>query len=148
MLKSLSPIKKAYIAGFLDGDGSIYVRAKPNLTYKYGFQIAPYVVLFQSAKDKENFAELCDLVGVGHMRERKDGILEFVINKIDDIKYFLECVRPYVVLKRKQVELMLKIIQLKEKIEKKSDFQVLLDLIDSYRELNYSKKRIKRTLTP
>jgi len=37
MLKSLTPIKKSYIAGFLDGDGSIYARAKPNKSYKYDF---------------------------------------------------------------------------------------------------------------
>mgnify|MGYP001558825316 CR=1 FL=1 len=29
-----------------------------------------------------------------------------------------------------------------------SDFNVLLEYIDSYRELNYSKKRKRRTLTP
>ena len=148
MLRSLSPIKKAYIAGFLDGDGSIYARAKPNSTYKYGFQIALYVVLFQSAKDKRNFEELCAIIGYGKMRERKDGILEYVINKIDDIKEFLGCVRPFVVLKKRQVELMLKIIESKSKVENQEDFEALLTLIDSYRELNYSKLRKKRVLTP
>ena len=148
MLKSLSPIKKAYIAGFLDGDGSIYARAKPNHSYRYGFQIALYVVLFQSVKDRENFEDICNLIGYGKMRERNDGILEYVINRIDDIKEFLNCVRPYVVLKKKQVELMIKIIDLKGKIENKNDFESLLKLIDYYRELNYSKKRKKRTLTP
>ena len=52
MFKLLSPIKKAYIAGFLDGDGSIYVRAKPNTSYRFGYQIALYIVFFQSAKGK------------------------------------------------------------------------------------------------
>ncbi len=148
MLRSLSPIKKAYIAGFLDGDGSIYARAKQNSTYKYDFQIALYVVLFQSAKNKRNFEELCSIIGYGKMRERKDGILEYVINKIDDIKEFLECVRPFVVLKKRQLELMLKIIELKRKVEDQKDFESLLTLIDSYRELNYSKLRKKRVLTP
>src|SRR3990167_1568820 len=96
MLQSLNSIQKAYIAGFLDGDGSIYVRAKPNSTYRYGFQIAPYVVFFQSAKSKENFVQLCELMGCGYVRERKDGILEYIISKSDDIQNFLECVQPYV----------------------------------------------------
>ena len=148
MLKNLSPIKKAYIAGFLDGDGSIYVRAKPNPTYRYGFQIAPYVVFFQSNIARDKFAELCNLIGYGQMRERKDGILEYVINKIDDIKEFLSCVWPFVIMKKRQIELMLKIIKAKEKVEDKNDFAALLDLVESYRELNYSKKRKKRTLTP
>ena len=148
MLKSLSSIKKAYIAGFLDGDGSIYVRAKPNSTYRYGFQVAPYIVLFQSAKDKENFEAMCKMIGYGRMRERKDGILEYVINKIDDIIDFLNCVKPFSILKKKQIELMLKIIESKQKVEKEEDFKSLLNLVDSYRELNYSKKRKKRVLTP
>lgn len=148
MLKSLSPIKKAYIAGFLDGDGSIYVRAKPNPTYRYGFQVAPYVVLFQSAKDKENFIAMCAMIGYGRMRERNDGILEYVINKIDDITEFLECVKPFAILKRKQIALMLTIIESKKKVENERDFEALLKLIDSYRELNYSKTRKTRVLTP
>jgi hypothetical protein len=148
MLKFLPSTKKAYVAGFLDGDGSIYVRAKPNPTYRYGFQIAPYIVLFQSAKDKENFTAMCQLIGYGKMRERKDGILEYVINKIDDIQEFLDCVKPFAILKKKQIALMLKIIESKEKVENERDFKALLTLIDSYRELNYSKKRKVRVLTP
>ncbi len=148
MLKSLSIIKKAYIAGFLDGDGSIYVRAKPNSTYRYGFQIAPYVVLYQSAKDRENFERICALIGYGRIRERSDGILEYVINKIVDIRAFLKCVQPYLVLKQRQAALMLQILDAKERVEKRSDFGALLELINSFRKLNYSKMRKERTLTP
>ncbi len=43
-MKTLTPTQAAYVAGFLDGDGSIFVRLKPNAAYRYGFQIAPYVV--------------------------------------------------------------------------------------------------------
>ena len=107
MLKSLSTIKKAYIAGFLDADGSIYVRAKPNPTYRYGFQIAPYVVFYQSAKERESFAKVCALIGYGRIRERNDGILEYVINKVSDIRDFLKCVQPHLVLKQRQAALML-----------------------------------------
>ena len=48
MSKKITTIQKAYIAGFVDGDGSIYVRLKPNKDYKYGYQVAPYIILFQS----------------------------------------------------------------------------------------------------
>ena len=148
MFKLLSPIKKAYIAGFLDGDGSVYVRAKPNTSYRYGFQIALYIVFFQSAKEKTKFEKVCSLIGCGKLRIRKDGILEYIINKIDDIKEFLIYIKPFVILKKKQIELMLKIIDLKSKVKNEKDFKLLLKLVDSYRELNYSKKRKVRTLTP
>ena len=41
-----------------------------------------------------------------------------------------------------------KIIILKQQVKDKKDFQELIDLIDCFRELNYSKKRKKRILTP
>jgi len=148
MKKNLSSIKRAYLAGFLDGDGSIYVRAKPNSDYRYGFQVAPAIVLFQSARDRSKFEEVCSLINLGYIRTRKDGILEYTINKIDNILEFLSIVQPFVILKRKQVALMKQILEQKHKIEEKSDFEKLLRLVDSFRELNYSKKRKIRTLTP
>ena len=148
MKKNLSSTKRAYLAGFLDGDGSIYVRAKPNSDYRYGFQIAPAVILFQSARDRSKFEEVCSLINLGYIRTRKDGILEYTINKIDNILEFLSIVEPFVILKRKQVALMKRIIKQKAKVEQQSDFEELIKLIDSFRELNYSKKRKIRTLTP
>ena len=146
-MKSITSQQQAYIAGFLDGDGSIYVQAKKNPTYRYGYQIAPYVVLFQSTKSESNFMQICNLIGLGHLRRRKDGISEYIIGRIDQLKEFLKLVEPFVILKRKQVALMLQILYQKEKIENKHDFEALLKLIDAFREFNYSKKRLKRTLT-
>jgi intein/homing endonuclease len=148
MTKSISLVKKAYLAGFLDGDGSIYVRLKPNADYRYGFQVAPYIILFQSAKERFMFEELCSLINLGYIRTRKDGILEYTINRIDNILEFLRIVKPFVILKKKQVELMIKILKQKKKVKNKQDFKDLMKLIDSFRELNYSKKRKKRALTP
>ena len=148
MSKNFLSTQKAYLAGFLDGDGSIYVRLKPNSTYKYGFQVAPYIVFFQSTKDKNNFQKICTLVGLGHLRERKDGILEYIISKQDSIKLFLKIIGPYSILKKKQIELMVKILNQKERVKNKNDFKVLANMIDSFRELNYSKKRKRRILTP
>ena len=145
---NLSLTQKAYLAGFLDGDGSIYVRLKPNPTYRYGFQVAPYIVLFQSRKGKVNFEKLCSLIGLGYLRDRKDGVLEYIINRKENLRLFLDAIEPYAVLKKKQVVLMKKILDAKEKIKNKADFEKLAKLIDSFRELNYSKKRKKRTLTP
>ena len=139
---------RAYIAGFLDGDGSIYVRLKPNSTYRYGFQIAPYIVFFQSQKNQKHFEKLCTLVGDGRLRVRKDGILEYVINKQDALHKLLEAVKPFVILKREQVDLMLQILDTKKRVETQKDFNSLAALIERFRELNYSKKRKQRTLTP
>ena len=98
----ISQTKRAYLAGFLDGDGSIYVQLKPNKTYKFGFQIAPYIVLFQSQKDQKNFEQLCSMINLGYMRIRKDGILEYIIGKQENITKFINLVEPYVIMKKLQ----------------------------------------------
>ncbi len=148
MSQLISLTKRAYLAGFLDGDGSIYVRAKPNNSYKYGFQVAPYIVLFQSCKDKENFTKICSIANLGYLRERNDGILEYIIGKKDNIEKFISLVEPYVLMKKEQISLLKKIILKKDKVKNKNDFIALIKLIDTFRELNYSKKRKHRTLTP
>ena len=144
----ISSTQKAYLAGFIDGDGSIYVRLKPNISYRYGFQISPYIVLFQSSKDEKLFKKVYSLINFGYLRKRKDGILEYTIGKVGDIKNFLEMINPYLILKRRQASLMLKILEKKELVKSEGDFEKLMNLIDKFRDLNYSKKRKKHKLTP
>jgi len=148
MNNNISATKRAYLAGFLDGDGSIYVRLKPNQEYRFGFQIAPYIIFFQSEKEVKKFQKVCSEIGCGYMRKRKDGILEFTINKKEDIRNFLGMINKYLILKKKQAELMIKILNKKEKVKNKHDFKFLMGLIEKFRELNYSKKRKKYNLTP
>src|SRR3989344_8397918 len=102
----LNAQQKAYLAGFLDGDGSIYAQLKPNKTYRYGYQVAVYAVLFQSQKDQAQFERICSLIGLGYLRVRKDGILDYIIGKIDGLREFLKIIKPFVILKKRQVALM------------------------------------------
>jgi len=145
-MQSLSSTQKAYLAGFLDGDGSIYVRLKPNDTYRYGFQVAPYIILFQSKKERHKFETICSLIGLGYIRERKDAILEYTIAREGAIRAFLAMVQPYLILKNEQAALMIEILDMKAKIKDSKDFRALMKMIDRFRELNYSKKRKRHTL--
>lgn len=147
MLK-LTHSQLAYLAGFIDGDGSIYVRLKPNDTYRYGFQIAPYIVLFQSAKDEANFKKICRLLNCGYLRTRKDGILEYTIGRREEISTLIKMIKPYLILKRQQADLLEKILRLKSLVKNAQDFSKVMVLVNQYGELNYSKKRIKHKLTP
>lgn len=147
MLK-LTQTQLAYLAGFIDGDGSIYVRLKPNDTYRYGFQIAPYIILFQSAKDETNFQKICKMLNCGYLRRRKDGILEYTIGRQEEILVLIQKIKPYLVLKRRQADLLVKILELKSKVKNAKDFSKVMELINQFAEINYSKKRIKHKLTP
>ena len=147
MLK-ITQTQLAYLAGFIDGDGSIYVRLKPNDTYRYGFQIAPYIVLFQSAKDEVSFQKICKLLNCGYVRKRKDGILEYTIGRQEEIQDLIKVIKPYLILKRPQADLLERIFKTKAKVKNSKDFSRLMELINKFGELNYSKKRIKHKLTP
>ncbi len=147
-MKVFSSTQKAYLAGFLDGDGSIYVRLKPSSEYRYGFQVAPYVVLFQSSKDRANFERICAMIGSGYLRERKDGMLEYVVQRQKAIHELLSNIKEHLVLKRERADLILEILKKKSEVRCKKDFVVLAEMIERFRILNYSKKRKLHILTP
>ena len=136
---------KAYIAGFLDGDGSIYVKLTQNDDYKYKYQVCPYVVFYQSKGSRFGLEEIRKLIQIGYIRERKDGICEYIIGDVNSIEKLMKWIKPYVILKRNQVKLMLNILEKKKKIKTVKDFLKLCILIDRFKELNYSKRRINTT---
>src|SRR3989344_5494780 len=105
-MNKLSVAQKAYVAGFLDGDGSIYVRIKPNKSYRFKFQIAPSVVFFQSKENKKFLQSIQCLLGIGNIRERKDGICELMIQREHEIILLLRQIEKYLKLKRKQAQLI------------------------------------------
>ena len=47
-LKRLSPMELSYIAGFLDGDGSIYAQIVKRSDYQLRFQLRVSVSFFQN----------------------------------------------------------------------------------------------------
>jgi hypothetical protein len=140
-VKILTETDAAYIAGFLDGDGSIHVRLKPNKAYRFGFQIAPNIVFYQSEKGKNVLERLMEKVGGGRMRLRNDGIVEYIIGDSATMKALINRIKPYLILKKNQADLLISILKRKESVTTKGDFLEVVRLIDSYKELNYSKKR-------
>lgn len=82
------------------------------------------------------------------MRRRKDGILEYTIGTQAAILELISVIKPYLILKRKQADLMEKIIKSKREVKNAKEFQRLMDLVNQFANLNYSKKRITHKLTP
>ncbi len=140
-MKTLTPTQAAYVAGFLDGDGSIFVRLKPNAAYKYGFQIAPYVVFFQSSKEISFLKRLQEMIGAGYVRLRNDGIAELTIGSMKAMRNLIRQIEPYLILKKQQARLLVQVLEHKEQVKSRDDFMNLVRLIDQFKGLNYSKKR-------
>lgn len=143
-----SSTHKAYLAGFLDGDGSIYARLKPNDTYRFGFQVAVAITFFQSSKNRALLEELQARWGLGRIRDRNDGISEWVIGKTADIRSLLHAIQSHLILKQNQAKLMLEVLDAKECVQNRRDFEKVMTLVERLCSLNYSKKRKTRILTP
>ncbi len=84
----------AYIAGFLDGDGSIVLQLKPRRDYVYGFQIKATVSFFQKRENRYVLEYIQSLLGVGSIRNRPDGVSEYNIEGLEATRQVLERIKP------------------------------------------------------
>ena len=131
----------AYIAGFLDGDGSIFFQIVPRKDYKQKFQIRTSIAFYQKTNNIEILEWLKQIFGVGYIRKRKTGMSDYTIVDSKEVRKILELLQPYVRLKKKHVELGLEILQKLENVKNNNDFLEICKLVDKFKQLNYSKKR-------
>ena len=131
----------AYIAGFLDGDGSIFFQIVPRKDYRQKFQIRSSIAFYQKTEYAEILDWLKKIFGAGYIRHRKTGISDYTIVDSKEVYKILKLLQPYVRLKKKQVELGLEILSKLENKKSDEDFLEICKLVDKFKELNYSKKR-------
>lgn len=137
---------KAYIAGFLDGDGCVMLQLVRRKDYVYGYQIRASIVFYQKSERISCLKWLKHKLRYGYIRLRKDGVAEYTIVGCGEVRKILTLLKPYVHLKRKQVKLALEIINElpprhpRVRVEPRK-FLALCKKVDKFAELNYSKKR-------
>ncbi len=134
---------KAYIAGFLDGDGSIMFQLIERKDYIYGYQIRASICFYQDSNHKEGLKWLKEKIGYGYIRDRNDGVSDCTIVGYDKVEQVLKMVKPYVVFKAVHVERALELLGAIKENPKPTPEQLikLAKLVDSYAVLNYSKKK-------
>lgn len=141
-MNKLSSEEKAYIAGFLDGDGSINAQIVKREDYILKFQIRVSITFFQKTNRHWFLIKLYKKLSYGTLRKRPDGMSEYSIVGINSVKNVLNLLFPYIKLKKPQAKLLLEIIQNMPKI--KNDpyaFLKLCEKVDKFVNLNDSKKR-------
>ena len=131
----------AYVAGFLDGDGSIFFQIVKRDDYKLKYQIRSSVAFYQKSDAAEILDWLKQLFGCGYIRHNKSGVSDYTIVESKEVKKILQLLQPYVRLKKKQISLGLEILEKKDNIKTKQELLEICKLIDQFAELNYSKKR-------
>ena len=140
-MKKLTVEEKNYIAGFLDGDGSIFAQIVRGSSYKYDFRVRVSIGFYQK-KDKHWFMlKLKKILKHGYLRIRKDDVSELVITGTAPVKQILSQLKSSLILKKKNADLVLEIIEKKRNINSKDDFIKVCKLVDQVALLNYSKNR-------
>ena len=132
---------RAYIAGFLDGDGSIILQLVRRLDYAHGYQIRSSVCFYQHTRGKAGLEWLKDQLGCGSIRDRAGSMSDYTIVGWSDVRRVLELVRPYVVFKREQVECALDILSMLEPRLPPDRLLAAARRVDAFATLNYSKRK-------
>ena len=140
-MKTLTAAERYYIAGFLDGDGSIFAQLVRGNGLKYKYRIRVSIGFYQNKRYRWFLIKLFKKFKCGSVRLRSDGICEYVITASDPIKTLLLQIKDCLLLKKKQANLILEILEKKTKIKSKGDFIETCKLVDKVAELNYSKKK-------
>ncbi len=133
----------AYIAGFLDGDGSIMFQLKPRSDYAYRFQIKVTLAFYQKSSNRSILEWLHENLKVGAVRNRNDGMSEYDIEGFIPVRQVLELLAPYVVLKREQVEVALQLIDeiTSQPEPSPQEFLERCAKVEIFQTLNYTKNR-------
>ena len=137
----MDPIILAYIAGFLDGDGSIFFQLVKRKGYIWGYQIRCSVAFYQKTEHADILEWLKSLFNRGYIRHRKTGISDYTIVEPEEVKNILLSLKPYVRLKHEQIELGIEILKLSKQVINASDFLKTCQMVDRFKNLNYSRKR-------
>jgi hypothetical protein len=135
----------AWLAGFVDGDGSINAQIVFRSDYKLRYQVRVTLTLFQSTRRHHILLYIQKLLRSGVVRKRNDGMSEFCITGAKQLKEALLLLLPHLKLKKRQATLVLQII---EKLPHTKDVFVLLEacaIADKVGLLTDGKKRTQKS---
>ena len=140
----------AYIAGFLDGDGSLMFQIKKRKDgnkSRHRFMLT--ICFYQDSRYEKPLFWIRDVLEIGYISRRTDGITELRINGYKQIESILEDLLPFLKFKRRQAEMILESAKLLQKREfTDTILRRLVDYIVQIQKENYTtrKKRNKKQL--
>ncbi len=130
----LSKVNLAYIAGFLDGDGSIMLQLHRREAGKEVFRVKTVVCFYQDSRHHQDVEWIKQILDCGYIYKRNDHISELRIEGFEKVLQTLQALQPYLRFKRKQAKLMLNLIpQLQHGLSKSE----VVAGIEKMREYNY-----------
>jgi len=115
---SQSNLDLAYIAGFLDGDGSLMIQLKRRSESKIGTRRVMLTICFyQDSRHEKPLLWIKKVLGIGYISRRNDGMTELRINGHERVRSILVGLLPFLKFKRKQAKVIIKSANLLLKVE-------------------------------
>jgi len=143
---NLSETQKAYLAGYLDGDGSITISMHKNKRNKRNLGLHYETSLI--SKHKWFIEELHKIIGgkiqsfiYEDSRSKKEGYKIGFCNQTSALA-FLKSVTPYLILKKKQAELMIKFLENRLEARREGGNNVIIS--DESWEMAHEIRRLNR----
>ena len=145
--RSKKEVDYAYIAGFLDGDGSLMLQIKKRSDGKSKIRFMATICLYQDTRHAKSLSWIREIFGIGYISKRNDGMSELRINGYESVKKILQLLLPYIKFKKIQTKSLLKACEIlsskKYKLLIKADLLQLVDLVLAIQKENYVTKRKK-----
>ena len=105
----------AYIAGFLDGDGSVMAQVKHRNGTARSWHLMFTICLYQDTRHEEPLRWMRDVFAIGYISRRNDGMSELRVNGVASVRRVLTLLAPYVRFKKKQAQIALRITDILQK---------------------------------
>lgn len=144
---SRSKTNLAYIAGFLDGDGSLMLQIKKRKEGRMKYRFMCTICFYQDSRHEKPLRFIRNVLGIGYFSRRNDGMSELRINGFAQIHKILQDLMPFIRFKKKQASALCESAGLlsKKKIRELSqnDLVKLVKYISIIQSENYSTKSKK-----
>ena len=143
---SRSKINLAYIAGFLDGDGSLMLQIKKRKDGKKKWRFMCTICFYQDSRHEKSLYWIRKILGIGYISKRNDGMTELRINGFKQVRDILKDLIPFIKFKKDQASALFKAADLLSGSSILSDKKLieLIKFILIIQKNNYVTKR-KRT---
>ena len=138
----------AYIAGFLDGDGSIMLQLHRRISGEDVFRMKTVICFYQDSKHLKEIEWIKGVLGCGYVYTRNDHICELRIEGFGRVLEILNLLKPYLKFKRKQVKLMIDLIpKLQLKLVNKQQIAVWIQKMRGYNYFSSQRNTLEVPVT-
>ncbi len=129
------------MAGFLDVDGSIMLQVKLRSDTSRGVRFMATLCLYQDTRHAEPLKWMREVLEIGYISHRNDGMTELRINGFDSVHKVLTQLQPFIKFKTVQADALVQACTIlsSKKISALSEYELrsLVDFVFVIRDNNY-----------